>query len=132
MARQGPLLAAHRSRLHRGIPMEIVTRLPRLRVVLVKPSTYGLDGTVERFGRGVSFAVAEAELIWSQILADAVAGELQPVYGDENAPWQEILDPPVLIPPDKRQLHRYAVPMLGVYPARGCPYRCNFCSVIQI
>ena len=211
--------------------MEILSRPPRLRVVLVKPSKYGLDGTVERFrrgfmpnatlphmasmtppevaghqvnvhvvdeyvecdldylrllerdpdcktllafvgvqtpqihraldlaayahahgvahvviggphamtmdttmiqGRGVSFALAEAELIWLQILADAVAGELQPVYGDENAPWQEVLDPPVLIPPQKRQLHRYVVPMLGVYPARGCPYRCNFCSVIQI
>jgi len=29
-------------------------------------------------------------------------------------------------------LRRYAVQMLGVYPARGCPYRCNFCSVIKI
>jgi hypothetical protein len=22
--------------------------------------------------------------------------------------------------------------MLGVYPAQGCPYRCNFCSVVKI
>ena len=43
-----------------------------------------------------------------------------------------MLDPPALIPPSKRDLRRYVVPMLGVYPARGCPYRCNFCSVIQI
>ena len=32
--------------------MEILRRPPRLRVVLVKPSKYGLDGTVERFRRG--------------------------------------------------------------------------------
>jgi hypothetical protein len=31
--------------------------------------------------RGVSFALAEAELVWPQILRDAADGELQPVYG---------------------------------------------------
>ncbi len=29
-------------------------------------------------------------------------------------------------------LRRYIVPMLGIYPARGCPFTCNFCSVIKI
>jgi len=79
----------------------------------------------------VSFALAEAELIWPRILADACGGELQPVYGAEQR-WQALLDPPPLIPPLERNLRRYAVQMLGVYPARGCPYRCNFCSVIKI
>src|SRR6185436_8324200 len=46
--------------------------------------------------------------------------------------WAEELRPPVLIPPSKRDLRRYIVPMLGVYPARGCPFTCNFCSVIKI
>src|SRR2546425_9487306 len=31
--------------------------------------------------RGVSFALAEAEMIWLPILKDAIHGELQPVYG---------------------------------------------------
>ena len=22
--------------------------------------------------------------------------------------------------------------MVGIYPARGCPYSCNFCSVVKI
>ena len=37
-----------------------------------------------------------------------------------------------LVPPPEPSLRRYAVQMLGVYPARGCPYRCSFCSVIKI
>lgn len=81
--------------------------------------------------RGVSFAVAEAELVWPRILADALEGGLLPLYGDGER-WAEVLDPPPLVPPPERSLRRYAVQMLGVYPARGCPYRCNFCSVIQI
>lgn len=82
-------------------------------------------------GRGVGFALAEGELIWPAILRDALAGALLPVYG-ESQRWQQRLDPPVLKPPSRRDLRRYAVPLLGVYPARGCPYVCNFCSVIKI
>lgn len=81
--------------------------------------------------RGVSFALSEAESVWPAILRDALAGELQPVYGGD-ARWVTNLDPPVLIPPSRRDLKRYTVRMLGVYPARGCPYTCNFCSVIKI
>ncbi len=82
-------------------------------------------------GRGTSFALAEAEMIWFQILRDAIHGELQPVYGRDQR-WAETLDAPVLIPPSKRDLRRYVVPILGIYPARGCPFTCNFCSVIKI
>jgi hypothetical protein len=81
--------------------------------------------------RGVSFALAEAEMIWLQILHDAIRGELAPVYGQEQR-WQQILDAPVLIPPTARDLRRYFLPMIGIYPARGCPFTCNFCSVIKI
>ncbi len=82
-------------------------------------------------GSGVSFALSEAEIVWTAILRDALDGELQPVYGSD-ARWGAQLDPPPLIPPTRRDLKRYAIPMLGVYPARGCPYTCNFCSVIKI
>ena len=80
---------------------------------------------------GVSFALSEAESIWMSILRDACRGELQPVYGNDHR-WVDTLDPPVLSPLPRRDLRRYAVPMLGIYPARGCPFTCNFCSVIQI
>jgi hypothetical protein len=81
--------------------------------------------------RGISFALAEAEMVWHQIIRDAIHGELEPVYGSEQR-WAQEIPAPVLIPPSKRDLRRYAVPMLGIYPARGCPFTCNFCSVIKI
>ena len=49
-------------------------------------------------GRGVSFALAEAELIWNQILNDAVSGELQPVYGAGQR-WADQLPGLVINPP---------------------------------
>ncbi|HEY3132276.1 MAG TPA: radical SAM protein [Acidobacteriota bacterium] len=87
--------------------------------------------TSELHDRGVSFCLSEAESVWPDILRDALAGDLAPVYGGD-ARWVQKLDPPVLIPPSRRNLKRYAVRMLGIYPARGCPYKCNFCSVIKI
>ena len=41
-------------------------------------------------GRGVSFALSEAELVWPRILADVAQGELLPAYGGEQR-WQEAL-----------------------------------------
>ena len=87
--------------------------------------------TSEAQGRGPAFALAEAELVWTTILEDAVRGEMAPTYGGERR-WQARLDPPVVSPPSRRDLRRYVVPLLGVYPARGCPYACSFCSVIKI
>jgi len=87
--------------------------------------------TSQLHGRGVSFCLSEAESVWSDILRDALGGELAPVYGGD-ARWSQKLEPPTLIPPSRRNLERYAVRMLGIYPARGCPYTCNFCSVIKI
>jgi len=80
---------------------------------------------------GVSFALSEAENVWLPILKDAIRGELQPVYGN-NQRWATQVSPPVLIPPPHRDLRRYVNPMVGIYPARGCPFTCNFCSVIKI
>ena len=82
-------------------------------------------------GRGISFALSEAETIWPSILKDALDGELRPVYGEGHR-WQTEIKAPVLQPPSRANLRRYVVPMLGIYPARGCPFVCNFCSVIKI
>jgi len=116
---------------HRALDLAAYARAHGVaHVVIGGPHPMTCDTSMVQ-GRGVSFALAEAELLWRRILADAAAGELQPIYGDAER-WAESLDPPPLIPPSERSLRRYAVQMLGVYPARGCPYRCNFCSVIKI
>ena len=81
--------------------------------------------------RGVSFSLAEAETVWTSILQDAIRAELQPVYCLEQR-WATELQAPVLIPPSAKDLRRYLIPMLGIYPARGCPFTCNFCSVIKV
>lgn len=82
-------------------------------------------------GRGVSFSLAEAELVWREILQDALDGELKPVYGTDRR-WAEELPSVVINPPSPSDLARYWAPLLGLYPVRGCPYRCNYCSVIKI
>jgi hypothetical protein len=82
-------------------------------------------------GRGVSFALAEAELVWPQILRDALGGVLKPVYGADRR-WADKLPPLVIDPPNPEDLARYGVPLLGLYPSRGCPYQCRFCSIIKI
>ncbi len=87
--------------------------------------------TVHLQGRGISFALAEAELVWHDILHDALSDELQPVYGAERR-WAERLSNTVIQPPKPEDLIRYRAPMLGLYPVRGCPYRCSYCSVIKI
>jgi hypothetical protein len=125
------LVGVQSHQFHRALDLAAYARAHGVaHVVIGGPHPMTCD-TSMLHGRGVSFALAEAELIWMGILEDAVAGELQPVYG-ADVPWQQVLDPPALVPPTRRALHHYIVPMLGVYPARGCPYRCNFCSVIQI
>jgi hypothetical protein len=80
---------------------------------------------------GVSFALSEAENVWLPILKDAIRGELLPAYGGDRR-WTPQVNAPVVIPPSRRDLRRYVNPMLGIYPARGCPFTCNFCSVIKI
>jgi radical SAM superfamily enzyme YgiQ (UPF0313 family) len=83
-------------------------------------------------GSGVSVSQAEAELTWSEILTDAICeGELKPIYGQDRR-WAPRLDPPVMRPYSRSALRRYAIPVMGVYPSRGCPYKCDFCSVIKI
>jgi len=69
--------------------------------------------------------VGEAEGIWQQVLREAASGKLQGVYRSENLPDLNGLRPP------RRELLRsgkYAR-VHAVQATRGCPARCDFCSV---
>ena len=87
--------------------------------------------TTQFHNRGVSFSLAEAEIAWMSVLEDAIAGELKPVYGLNNR-WAKTLPGHLVKLPSKEDLEHYVVPLLGLYPVRGCPYDCDYCSVIKI
>jgi hypothetical protein len=125
------LVGVQSHQLHRALDLAALARARGVEHCVVGGPHPMTCDTAMLQGRGIALALAEAEAVWGQILADAAAGELAPVYG-RHARWQAHLDPPVLSPPSRRDLARYAVRLMGVYPGRGCPYTCNFCSVIKI
>lgn len=66
--------------------------------------------------------VGEAESVWRQVLEDAARGSLKPFYHGERLALDEL--PLPLAGAVKGPYHFRAV-----FTARGCPYRCSFCSV---
>jgi len=116
---------------HRALDLAAYARANGVRHCIVGGPHPMTCDTAMLQGHGVSFALAEAEVVWDEVLRDALDGELKPVYGADRR-WIQTLDGPVVEPPPAAELQRYWAPMLGVYPVRGCPYRCNFCSVIKI
>jgi radical SAM family protein len=124
------LVGVQSHQFHRSLDLAALARSNGIHCVIGGPHVMTCD-TADLHGQGVSFALAEAETIWPAILHDAIRGELQPAYGQEQR-WAQELHAPVLMPPSRRDLQKYVVPMLGIYPARGCPFTCNFCSVIKI
>ncbi len=124
------LVGVQSHQFHRALDLAAYAHKNGCMAVIGGPHVMTCD-TSEMQGRGISFALSEAELVWPQILQDAKDGELQPVYGRDQR-WQQELEAPVIIPPTRRDLRRYVNPLLGLYPARGCPFICNFCSVIKI
>jgi hypothetical protein len=124
------LIGVQSHQFHRALDLAAYASRNGCLVVIGGPHVMTCD-TSMLHGSGVSFALAEAELIWDEILDDAAHGDLKPVYGRDRR-WQAELQAPIVRPPHKRDLLRYVIPMLGLYPARGCPFVCNFCSVTKI
>lgn len=124
------LVGVQSHQLHRALDLAALAKKQNCLVILGGPHVMTCDTSLLH-GRGISFALSEAELVWHEILSDALEGELKPLYGLEQR-WQQQLEAPVIVPPAREDLSRYVIPMLGLYPARGCPFVCNFCSVIKI
>jgi hypothetical protein len=124
------LVGVQSHQFQRSLDLAALARANGINAIIGGPHVLTCE-TTELQGRSVSFALAEAEMVWTSILSDAIRGELQSTYGQEQR-WAPELQAPVLVPPSKRDLQRYFIPMLGIYPARGCPFTCNFCSVIKI
>ncbi|MCU0712411.1 MAG: B12-binding domain-containing radical SAM protein [Pirellula sp.] len=124
------LVGVQSHQFHRALDLAALAYANGCMVVIGGPHVMTCDTSMV-WGKGISFAQCEAELVMDEILSDAMEGELKPVYG-VGLRWQENLDSPVLAPPTQSELSRYIIPMMGVYPARGCPFLCSFCSVTKI
>jgi len=66
--------------------------------------------------------IGEAEGVWARVLEDVEAGRLQRTY---RGAW----DPLEGLPLPRRDLFSPAYRTATVQTARGCPFRCEFCSV---
>lgn len=77
------LVGVQSHQFHRALDLAAYARGKGCMAVIGGPHVMTCDTSLMH-GRGVSFAQAEAELIWTEILHDAARGELQPVYGRDR------------------------------------------------
>ncbi len=80
---------------------------------------------------GISFFAGEAEdARMDDVLRDALAGNLRPVYNHLNNMPNIAGAPFPLMPPEqlKKTLTHYSSFDLG----RGCPFECSFCTIINV
>ena len=71
-----------------------------------------------------SLVLGEAEGVWGQVIEDFKAGSLKPVY---NGPQTDLAG----LPRPKKGLLKTRYPMGSFFTARGCPFKCKYCSVYK-
>jgi radical SAM superfamily enzyme YgiQ (UPF0313 family) len=69
-----------------------------------------------------AIVTGEAENIWTQVLKDAVQGDLKRVYTGTYADMHKI-------PPARHDLSPAGYRLGSIQTTRGCPLNCSFCSV---
>ncbi len=125
------LVGVQSHQFHRALDLAAIARHKGVKHCIIGGPHPMTCDTTQFHNLGVSFALAEAEVIWDTVLNDAINGELRPVYG-EHKRWADTITGPIVKLPNKDDLEHYILPSLGLYPARGCPYNCKYCSVIKI
>jgi radical SAM superfamily enzyme YgiQ (UPF0313 family) len=88
------------------------------------------DSLNEALGLGISLFAGEAEGRFNDVLRDAAAGTLKPIYDHlSNLPSLEGAPNPIL-PPER--VGR-TIGMFSSFDAgRGCPFLCSFCTIINV
>jgi hypothetical protein len=80
---------------------------------------------------GISFFAGEAEDgRLDQVLRDAWAGTLAPLYNYMNDLPALQGEPPPILP--HRQVRRTSGALSSIDLGRGCPYQCSFCTIINV
>lgn len=80
---------------------------------------------------GVTVVAGEVEESWEDLLRDALYGRLRPLYDFLETKPDLTSRPVPRIQP--RYLKRFASKNFGTIDCgRGCPYRCSFCSIINV
>ena len=80
---------------------------------------------------GITLVLGEVEHRWSDLLQDAVAGRLRPLYNFLHDLPELSIQP---LPRASVRLQRkFAVRGYGTIDAgRGCPFQCSFCTIISV
>jgi radical SAM superfamily enzyme YgiQ (UPF0313 family) len=79
---------------------------------------------------GITLVKGEVEGCWGDLLRDALHGALRSFYDVTARPDLSRASVPFV---DPKALKRYAYPFMGTIDAgRGCPYRCTFCTIINV
>ncbi len=91
----------------------------------------GKDPDLDRGGdMGISFFAGEAEGRLDQVLRDAAAGALKPVYNFmDDLPGLEGAPAPLIA---AARAKRTAGSVTSFDAGRGCPYQCSFCTIINV
>jgi len=79
---------------------------------------------------GISLFAGEAEGRFEQVLRDAAAGQLSPLYNFMNDLPNISGAPLPLLPADR--VSRTAGSVTTFDAGRGCPYQCSFCTIINV
>jgi radical SAM superfamily enzyme YgiQ (UPF0313 family) len=79
---------------------------------------------------GVTLVKGEVEDRWSDLLKDVLHDRLRPYYDVSERP--DLSDAPVPTV-DPKLNRKYAYPFMGtIDTARGCPFYCSFCTIINV
>ena len=85
----------------------------------------------EALDEGVTLVLGEVEDRWADLLRDALAGRLQPLYDFLDQP-PDLRDKP-LPRASRRTQRKFALSGSGTIDAgRGCPFHCSFCTIINV
>jgi hypothetical protein len=88
------------------------------------------DGLRAARHMGISIFAGEAEEHLDEVLIDAYAGKLKPLYNFMNdMPALEGAPLPLL---KRERVRRTAGAMTSFDAGRGCPYQCSFCTIINV